>query len=129
MQTAGGGRIQPGASAFAPRRSGGSKDYPRYVDPRDRDILETLTSWHFDGPWDLKGAAGFELLQQALATGRTFWRTLPGAAALEETASLQDVPSLQGATPQQSQALRAGSGAECALRVAGPAERRPAAES
>ena len=77
---AGSGDIQPGTCPFAPRIPDGSKDYPRYVDARDREILDALTARHFDGPWDLTGAAGFDLLQRALATGRALWRSLQGSA-------------------------------------------------
>jgi len=77
---AGSGHIQPGACPFAPRIPDGSKDYPRYVDARDREILDVLTAQQFDGPWDLTGAAGFDVLQRALATGRAFWRSLQGSA-------------------------------------------------
>ena len=74
----GSGDIQAGTCPFAPRIPDGSKDYPRYVDARDREILDALTARHFDGPWDLTGAAGFDVLQRGLATGRTFWRSLQG---------------------------------------------------
>jgi hypothetical protein len=84
------GHAQTGACPFAPRTSDGSRDYPRYVDVCDRDILETLTSRQYDGPWELTGAAGFDLLQRALATGRLFWRSLPGAASADGTAPLQE---------------------------------------
>jgi superfamily II DNA or RNA helicase len=77
---AGSGHIHPGACPFAPRILDGSKDYPRYVDARDREILDALMARHFDGPWDLTGAAGFEVLQRALASGRAFWRSLQGRA-------------------------------------------------
>jgi superfamily II DNA or RNA helicase len=77
---AGSGHIQPGACPFAPRIPDGSQDYPRYVDARDREILDALTARHFDGPWDLTGAGGFDVLQRALATGRAFWRSLQGRA-------------------------------------------------
>src|SRR5882724_9682928 len=77
---AGSGDIQPGTCPFAPRIPDGSKDYPRYVDARDREILDALTAQHFDGPWDLTGAVGFDVLQRALATGRAFWRSLQGRA-------------------------------------------------
>ncbi len=77
---AGSGDIQPGTCPFAPRIPDGSKDYPRYVDARDREILDALTARQFDGPWDLTGAAGFDVLQRALATGRAFWRSLQGSA-------------------------------------------------
>jgi superfamily II DNA or RNA helicase len=71
-----GGHVQIAACPFAPRTSDGNRDYPRYVDACDRGILEALTSQQFDGPWQLTGAAGFDLLQQALVTGRAFWRSL-----------------------------------------------------
>jgi superfamily II DNA or RNA helicase len=82
-----GGHVQTAAWPFAPRTSDGSRDYPRYVDVCDRDVLEALTSRQFDGPWELTGAAGFDLLQRALATGRAFWRSLPGAASADRMAS------------------------------------------
>src|SRR5467141_3639627 len=92
-QTLAGSRhIQSGACPFAPRIPDGSKDYPRYVDARDREILDALTARQFDGPWELTGAAGFDLLQRALATGRAFWRSLPGAASADGTASLRKLP-------------------------------------
>ena len=76
---AGSGQIQPGACRFAPRISDGSKDYPRYVDARDREILDAFAARQFT-PWDLSGAAGFDVLQRALATGRAFWRSIQGKA-------------------------------------------------
>ncbi len=81
-----GGHVQTGACPFAPRTSDGHRDYPRYVDVCDRDILEALTSRQFDGPWELTGASGFDLLQRALATGRAFWHSLPGAGSADGTA-------------------------------------------
>ncbi len=80
---AGSGHVQSGACPFALRIPDGSKDYPRYVDARDRGILDALTARQFHGPWDLTGAAGFDLLQRALATGRAFWRSLQGRALRE----------------------------------------------
>jgi superfamily II DNA or RNA helicase len=77
---AGGGHTQPAACPFAPRLSDGSRDYPRYVDTQDRMLLEALTARHFDGPWAVTGAAGFDVLQRALVTGRAFWRSLQGGA-------------------------------------------------
>ena len=63
---------------FAPRASEGTRDYPRYVDPQDRQILASLQAQQPDGPWRPAGAEGFALLQQAVATGRAFWQ-LPGS--------------------------------------------------
>src|SRR5579859_979879 len=74
------GQIQPGACPFAPRITDGSKDYPRYVDAQDREMLDALMALQFDGPWDLTGAAGFDVLTRALANGRAFWRSLQGSA-------------------------------------------------
>jgi superfamily II DNA or RNA helicase len=106
------GHVQTGACPFAPRTSGGSRDYPRYVDVCDRDILEALTSRQFDGPWELTSATGFDLLQRALATGRAFWRSLPGVASADGTASLQELPPRQGATSLWHKALRASAARE-----------------
>jgi superfamily II DNA or RNA helicase len=78
-QTLGDRHVQIAACPFAPRTCEGNRHYPRYVAECDRHILETLTSRQFAGPWELKGAAGFELLQRTLATGRAFWRSLPRA--------------------------------------------------
>jgi superfamily II DNA or RNA helicase len=73
---AGSGHIQPAARPFALQIAHGSKDYPRYVDARDRGILEALGARQAE--WNLTGAAGFDLLQRALATGRTLWRSHRG---------------------------------------------------
>jgi superfamily II DNA or RNA helicase len=78
---AGSGHVRSGACPFALRIPDGSKDYPRYVDARDRGILDALPARQLD--WNLTGAAGFDLLQRALATGRAFWRSLEGRALRE----------------------------------------------
>jgi superfamily II DNA or RNA helicase len=75
---AGSEHVRSGACPFALRIPDGGKDYPRYVDARDRGILDALTARQFD--WNLTGAVGFDLLQRALATGRAFWRSLQGRA-------------------------------------------------
>jgi hypothetical protein len=75
---AGSGHVQSEASPFALRSPDGVKNYPRYVDARDRGVLDALTARRVD--WDLTGAAGFDLLQRALATGRAFWRSLRAKA-------------------------------------------------
>jgi superfamily II DNA or RNA helicase len=75
---AGSGQLQSQPCPFALRSPDGSKNYPRYVDVRDREILDALTARQFDCA--LTGAAGFDLLQRALATGRAFWRSLQGRA-------------------------------------------------
>jgi superfamily II DNA or RNA helicase len=69
-----GGRPAATFQAFAPRAMEGGKDYPRYVDARDRSILDALTQSQFHGPWELTGSTGFDLIQRALATGRAYWR-------------------------------------------------------
>ena len=101
-----GGHVPSGAFPFAPRTSDGSRDYPRYVGVSDRDILEALMSRQLD--WELTGAAGFDLLQRVLATGRSFWRSLPGAASADGTAAPRESPPPQGATLRWHKALRAG---------------------
>jgi superfamily II DNA or RNA helicase len=100
------GHVQTGAFPFAPRATDGSRDYPRYVDPCDREILEALTSRQFDGPWELAGAAGFDLLQRVLATGRAFWRSLSGAASADGTASLQTLPWRQALRASAAREVR-----------------------
>ena len=72
------GQIQPVACPFAPQITDESKDYPRYVNAQDREILDALAARQFHGPWELTGAAGFDVLQRAITTGRAFWRSLQG---------------------------------------------------
>jgi superfamily II DNA or RNA helicase len=72
--------IQAGACAFVARTSDGNGEYPRYVDAQDREILKALTVQHIDGPWDMIGATGFDLLQRAVATGRALWQSPQGQA-------------------------------------------------
>lgn len=105
-----GGHVQTGALPFAPRISDGSRDYPRYVDVNDRGILEALMSRQFD--WELTGAAGFDLLQRVLATGRAFWRSLPGGAPVGGTAPFQELAPCQDATLLRHEALHAGAARE-----------------
>ena len=75
---AGSERIHPeSACPFAARPAEG-KEFPRYVDTQDAEILRTLSAQHFDGPRRLHGGAGAELLQRAVATGRAFWQSFQG---------------------------------------------------
>lgn len=74
---AGGEPIHPhSAHRFAPRPSAENNEFPRYVDAHDRKILQALMAQHIDGPWELRGAAGADLLLQAVATGRAYWQSL-----------------------------------------------------
>jgi superfamily II DNA or RNA helicase len=76
-QSAAGGRIDPdNAHRFSPRPSAENNEFPRYVDAQDRKILQALIAQHIDGPWELRGAAGADLLLQAVATGRAHWQSL-----------------------------------------------------
>jgi superfamily II DNA or RNA helicase len=100
---AGSGHVQSEACPFALRSPDGGRNYPRYVDARDRGILDALTVRQFDGPWNLTGAAGFDLLQRALATGRTFWRSLQAAALRERGA--REFPFAWQALPNGDQRL------------------------
>jgi superfamily II DNA or RNA helicase len=70
-----------GACLFAPRSSHGTHEFPRYVDAQDKEILATLMTRQAEGPWQLQGDTGAELLQRALVTRRAFWRSL-GSQAL-----------------------------------------------
>ena len=101
------GHVQTETFPFTPRTSDGSRDHPRYVEVSDRNILEALTSRQFESPWELTGAAGFDLLRRVVATGRAFWRSLPGAASADGTASRRAAPSHQAATSLGHQTLRA----------------------
>jgi len=99
-------RVHP----FATRNSEGARDYPRYVDSQDRQILGTLTDQQPDGPWRLAGTAGFALLQHAVASGRAFWQ-FPGSAlplstgVVLHTGPAQHVPFAWMALPNGDQHL------------------------
>jgi len=75
----GNGPAQVRTHPFATRNSEGAREYPRYVDSQDRQILGALTGQLPDGQWRLTGTAGFALLQHAVASGRAFWK-FPGSA-------------------------------------------------
>lgn len=66
------------ACAFIPRALRGSGEFPRYVDPRDTNILRTLLAQRPDGPWTLQGASGAALLDELAASGRAHWASLQG---------------------------------------------------
>ena len=80
-----GSAIVPGsACAFVPRSSrgapsaGGTLEFPRYVDGKDREILAALTTADRpEGPWLLQGETGADVLQKIAATGRGFLHSLP----------------------------------------------------
>src|SRR5882757_902535 len=95
--------IQAGACAFVPRTSDGNGEYPRYVDARDREILKALTVQHIDGPWDMIGATGFDLLQRAVATGRALWQSPQGQAL--RSGAARHVPFAWQALPNGDQRL------------------------
>jgi superfamily II DNA or RNA helicase len=76
-QSATGNGPDRGAHPFAARASEGARDYPRYVDSEDRQLLAVLTAQQPDSPWPLSGAVGFALLQQAAASGRACWQPAP----------------------------------------------------
>ncbi len=63
-----------GACAYSPRAASATTDYPRYVEPQDRAILEALNARRPEG--DIVGAAGFDVLRLAIATGRSRWQSL-----------------------------------------------------
>jgi superfamily II DNA or RNA helicase len=67
---------QDGAHLFSLRPPPGGSDYPRYVQPNDREILRSLISTRADGPRPLTGESGHALLLQIVATGRAYWHTL-----------------------------------------------------
>jgi superfamily II DNA or RNA helicase len=77
------GHVRAEATPFAVRSPDGGTNYPRYVDARDIEILDVLSSQQFDGPWELTGAAGFDLFRRLVATGRAFWRSLQAPALRE----------------------------------------------
>ncbi|HVW70443.1 MAG TPA: DEAD/DEAH box helicase, partial [Steroidobacteraceae bacterium] len=63
---------------FALRSISGGTDFPRYVEPRDKDILKALANLGIEGPWDLTAALTSALLPEILATGRAYWQTVRG---------------------------------------------------
>lgn len=65
---------------FEPRASRDTNEFPRYVDAQDKEILGTLIAHHADGPWQLRGVTGAELLHRAVATRRAFWHSLHNQA-------------------------------------------------
>jgi superfamily II DNA or RNA helicase len=77
---------QEGTHAFSLRPPAGGADYPRYVQPNDREILAALssvaltgagpTSAPFDGPRVIADDGAYALLTQIVNTGRAFWLTL-----------------------------------------------------
>lgn len=64
---------------FALRPGMSSGEYPRYVDARDREILQGF-ALQIGPPWGLGGGSGAELLLRMLATGRTRAHSVTGAA-------------------------------------------------
>jgi superfamily II DNA or RNA helicase len=66
-----------GACPFTPRMSNEATEYPRYVDAQDQQILRTLGP-HPESRWELRGAAGLDVLQRTIATGRIHWQSLEG---------------------------------------------------
>jgi superfamily II DNA or RNA helicase len=88
----GDGRIQPeSVFAFTPRSAYGSAEHPRYVDEQDRAILAALTTQRAESDWSLHGTTGARSLQQTVATGRAFWKTLNGRALSAGTARRADL--------------------------------------
>ncbi|HEY6923520.1 MAG TPA: hypothetical protein VI653_08635, partial [Steroidobacteraceae bacterium] len=71
---------QDGTHLFPLRPPVGGSDYPRYVQPNDREILRPLSSNRVDGPQPLTGPTGHGLLLQIVATGRAFWQSLRSPA-------------------------------------------------
>ncbi|MDB6087448.1 MAG: hypothetical protein JWN85_232 [Gammaproteobacteria bacterium] len=49
------------------------------MDPRDKEILQTLSAGRIDGPWEVRGRSG-ELVRQIVHTGRAFRHSLSGRA-------------------------------------------------
>ncbi|MDB6042945.1 MAG: hypothetical protein JWM63_1496 [Gammaproteobacteria bacterium] len=105
------------AHPFAPRASLGSTEFPRYVDPCDKEILKALNARQMDGPWEVRGEAAAELLRQMVATGRAFWQSLRGRA-LRSGAPRQALFAWE-ALPNGNQELRcqAGSSVDVFLEV------------
>jgi superfamily II DNA or RNA helicase len=77
---------QEGTHLFSLRPPTAGGDYPRYVQPNDREILKSLLSAaltnaapsgaRFDGAQPVAGDGAHILLLQIVNTGRAFWQTL-----------------------------------------------------
>ena len=90
---------------FAPRSSLGGTEFPRYVEPRDKEILKGLIA----GQIDLRGVTAAALLRQTVATGRAFWRSLRGEAL--RAGNPRQVLFAWEALPNGDQKLRCQAGA------------------
>jgi superfamily II DNA or RNA helicase len=72
------------AHPFTLRSSLGGTDFPRYVDPSDKEILKALSatraesSGNLGGPWDVTGESASAVGRQIIATSRAFWHSLQG---------------------------------------------------
>ncbi len=79
-QGPGPGEIHPSAVAYLPRSAQRHGEYPRYVDPADRSILETLSGLGFESSWKLEASAGAMLFEQVARTGRAYWDSMHSRA-------------------------------------------------
>ncbi|MGH8140263.1 MAG: SNF2-related protein [Steroidobacteraceae bacterium] len=93
---------------FAARSSPGSGDFPRYVDPRDKEILKALNARQLEGPWEINGDAAGDLLGQIVATGRAFWQSMRGRAL--RASQPRQAQSAWEALPNGDQELRCQAG-------------------
>ena len=96
---------QEGTHAFSLRPPAGGGDYPRYVQPNDREILKALTGARPDGPQWIAGDGAHALLLQIVNTGRAFWQSLRSPSL--RPGSARNVDFSWVALPNGDQELRA----------------------
>ncbi len=75
-QQPGPGASSPTAVPYVPRSVQMRGEYPRYIDPVDRRILESLADRGAEGSRTLEASAGARLFEQAARSGRAFWGSL-----------------------------------------------------
>ncbi|MDB6010115.1 MAG: hypothetical protein JWL65_2365 [Gammaproteobacteria bacterium] len=98
-------------SPFTIRSSLGGADFPRYVEPGDKEILRALGTEarpDLGVAWDIGGVGANTLVRQIVTTGRAFWQSL-GGQALRAGKSRQ-LPFAWQASPNGDQELRCEAG-------------------
>ena len=101
-------------SPFTIRASLGGADFPRYVEPSDKEILRALGTAGTEAcpdlgdAWDISGESANTLVRQIVTTGRAFWQTLGGQVL--RAGKTRQLPFAWQASPNGDQALRCEAG-------------------
>jgi superfamily II DNA or RNA helicase len=104
---------QDGIHQFSLRPPPAGSDYPRYVQPNDREILKALSVARTDGPQLLAGNGAHPLLLHVIATGRAYWQTL--RSRVLRVGEPRQVSFSWATLPNGDQELRAAVGASVAV--------------